>query len=163
MPETLSSELRYLAERTRRLLQDELRPLEESLDPDPNVAVPAEVRARVRELSRLAGLYTLTQPPELAAAAPDRSRYRGARDGGRGAPASRALGAGTRSRGSPPGGGELRRLYLEPVLRGERQGAFAFTEPHDAPAPTAPSATAATSSSTAGSPTSPAVRMRTFS
>ena len=32
--------------------------------------------------------------------------------------------------------GELRRLYLEPVLRGEKQGAFAFTEPHDAPAPT---------------------------
>ena len=50
MPEPLSSELRDLAERTRRLLDDELRPLEQSLDADPNVAVPAEVRARVREL-----------------------------------------------------------------------------------------------------------------
>lgn len=31
--------------------------------------------------------------------------------------------------------GELRRLYLEPLLRGEKQGAFGFTEPDTAPRP----------------------------
>jgi acyl-CoA dehydrogenase len=31
--------------------------------------------------------------------------------------------------------GELRRLYLEPVMRGEKRGAFGFTEPDTAPRP----------------------------
>ena len=137
MPETLSPELRYLGERTRRLLQDELRPLEEALDPDPNVPVPAEVRARVRELSRLAGLYTLAQPPELGGGGAGPLALTVVRE----TVAAAHLRVARWVLGPDPGAlrqaeGEMRRLYLEPVLRGERQGAFAFTEPHDAPAPT---------------------------
>ncbi len=125
------------AERTRRLLEDELRPLEQSLDADPGIAVPAAVRARVREQSRLAGLYTLTQPPELGGGGAGPLALTVVRE----TIAAAHLRVGRWVLGPDPGAlrqaeGELRRLYLEPVLRGEKQGAFAFTEPHDAPAPT---------------------------
>jgi alkylation response protein AidB-like acyl-CoA dehydrogenase len=137
MPELLSPELRDLAARARRLLEDELRPLEQSLDADPGVAVPAEIRARVRERSRLAGLYGLTQPPELGGGGAGPLALTVVRE----AIAAAHLRIGRWVLGPDPGAlrqaeGELRRLYLEPVLRGEKQGAFAFTEPHDAPAPT---------------------------
>jgi alkylation response protein AidB-like acyl-CoA dehydrogenase len=137
MPETLSPELRDLAERTRRLLEDDLSPLERALDSDPNVVVPAELRARVRELSRGAGLYPLAQPRELGGGGAGPLALTVVRE----AIAAAHLRVGRWVLGPDPGAlrqaeGELRRLYLEPVLRGEKQGAFAFTEPHDAAAPT---------------------------
>ena len=137
MPELLPPELRDLAERARRLLDEHLRPLEQSLSPDPAVPIPAEVRSRVRELSREAGIFALTQPRELGG-------------GGAGPLASTVvretiaaahLRLGRWVLGPDAGAlraaeGDLRQLYLEPVLRGEKRGAFAFTEPQDAPAPT---------------------------
>ena len=137
MPETLSPELRDLAERARRLLDDELRPLEAALDDDPTAPVPASVRARALELARRAGLYTLTQPVELGGAGAGPLAATVVRE---------AIGAAHLRLarwvlGPDPGAlrhveGDLRRLYLEPVLRGEKRSAFAFTEPQDAPAPT---------------------------
>jgi alkylation response protein AidB-like acyl-CoA dehydrogenase len=137
MPESLSPELHRLAERTRRLLEDELRPLEQSLDADPNAAVPAEMRARVRALSRTAGLYSLAQPGEVGGGAAGPLALTVVRE----AIAAAHLRLGRWVLGPDPGAlrqaeGDLRRRYLEPVLRGEKHGAFAFTEPHDAPAPT---------------------------
>jgi alkylation response protein AidB-like acyl-CoA dehydrogenase len=137
MPETLTGELRDLAERTRRFLDDGLRPIEAALPADPNAPVPEEVRARVRDLSRRAGLFTLTQPVELG----------GGGSGPLAATVVREAIAASHLRvarwvlGPDPGAlreaeGELRSLYLEPVLRGEKRSAFAFTEPQDAPAPT---------------------------
>lgn len=137
MPEMLPPDLRELASRARRLLHDELAPLEAALPADPRAPVPEGVRARVRELSRAAGLFALTQPRDLGG-------------GGAGPLASTVvreeIGAAHLRvarwvLGPDPGAlrhaeGELRRLYLEPVLRGEKRAAFAFTEPQDAPAPT---------------------------
>jgi acyl-CoA dehydrogenase len=136
MPETLPPDVQDLVARTRRLIED-LRPIEGALPRDPTIPVSAPVRARVRELARDAGLYALAQPSEL-----------GGLDAGplalvavRETLAAAHLRVARWVLGSDPGAlreaeGELRSLYLEPVLRGEKRAAFAFTEPQDAPAPT---------------------------
>jgi alkylation response protein AidB-like acyl-CoA dehydrogenase len=126
MPETLSSDLRYLADRTRRLLQDELRPLEEALAPDPNVAgPPGGARAGARDLAPRRPLH-----PDPAAGARRWRRGPLALTVVRETIAAAHLRVARWVLGPDPGAlreaqGELRRLYLEPVLRGEKQGAFA--------------------------------------
>jgi acyl-CoA dehydrogenase len=136
MPESIGPELEALRDRVRAFIEDDLRPLEAGLGDD-SEAVPEETRRRVRERSRELGLFQMTQPPEfggtntgplaltvvretLGAATLRVSRY--------------VFGPGPGALG--PATGELRAQYLEPLLRGEKAGAWAFTEPGDAPRPT---------------------------
>jgi len=92
--------------------------------------IPRDVQGAVRERSRAAGLFNLAQPREfggqqigvlarvvlfeaLAAANSPLGRFVLG-------PSPGVIGRAT---------GPLREAYLEPVLRGEKRGAFAFTEP----------------------------------
>jgi acyl-CoA dehydrogenase len=136
MPESIGPELEQLRDRVQAFIDDDLRQLEEALG-DVAESIPDDIRRRVRERSRELGLFQMTQPPEfggthtgplaltvvretLARANLRLTRYVFG-------PGPGALGAAT---------GELRAQYLEPVLRGEKTGAWAFTEPGDAPRPT---------------------------
>jgi acyl-CoA dehydrogenase len=136
MPETLPAAVQELVARTRQLLED-LRPIEGALAGDPGLAVPAAVRARVRELARDAGLFALAQPAEMGGLGAGPLALTAVRE----TLAAAHLRVTRWVLGPDPGAlrhaeGELRLLYLEPVLRGEKRAAFAFTEPQDAPAPT---------------------------
>lgn len=134
MPESIGAELTALRERVQTFIDNDLSPLESALGEG---EAPEETRRQVRERSRELGLFQMTQPPEfggtntgplaltvvretLAAANLRLTRYVFG-------PGPGALAAAT---------GELREQYLEPVLRGEKTGAWAFTEPGDAPRPT---------------------------
>ena len=128
MPESLPPDLVALRDRIRAFVDDDLSPLERDLDPD--APVPADVRQRVRERSRELGLFGMTQPREF--------------DGSEAGPLAMAVARETLAAGNctlgryvfGPGPGmlaraegDLRTRYLEAVMRGEAQGAFAFTEP----------------------------------
>ena len=137
MPEALTREQHALREQVQAFIDDDLRPLEERLEEDPEAPLPEEARKRVRERSRELGIFGLTQPESF---------------GGSGAgPLSLTIVRETLAAsnlrltrfvlGPGPGvlaaaEGVLNERYLEPVLRGEKVGAFAFTEPADAPRPT---------------------------
>ncbi len=135
MPESIGAELEQLRDRVQAFIEDDLRPLEAALG-EAN-SVPEDTRRQVRERSRELGIFQMTQPEEfggantgplaltvvretLAAANLRVTRYVFG-------PGPGALGAAT---------GELRARYLEPLLRGEKAGAWAFTEAGDAPRPT---------------------------
>ncbi|MSQ29753.1 MAG: acyl-CoA dehydrogenase [Dehalococcoidia bacterium] len=128
MPESLHPDLVALRDRIRAFVEDDLSPLERGLDPD--AAVPADVRQRVRERSRELGLFGMTQPQEFGGSEAGPLAMAVARE---------TVAAGNCSLGryvfGPGRGmlahaeGDLRTRYLEPVMRGEAQGAFAFTEP----------------------------------
>jgi alkylation response protein AidB-like acyl-CoA dehydrogenase len=139
MPESLPTAVAVLRDQMQSLIDEHLRPLEEELPEDTHAAVPAEVTEAVRNHSRQAGMWGMTQPAEfggievgtlalttvretLAAANLRLSRY--------------VFGPGPGVLVSAEG--QLRETYLEPVMRGEKRGAFAFTEPTgaDAPRPT---------------------------
>ncbi|MFW6093502.1 MAG: acyl-CoA dehydrogenase family protein [Pseudomonadota bacterium] len=129
MPELLTAAQRRTVERARAFAAEELEPRRHV---DPAVARPAVIAA-----AREVGLYGMTQPAafggseasavlltalhdELAATnAPHRDAVFG--------PAPGVL-AGVDE--------PLRSAYLEPLLAGEKRGAFGFTEPDDAPGPT---------------------------
>ncbi len=133
MPDNLSTELRSVRETVRAFIADEVSVLEQSLAEHTDKETQADLRRRVRERSRELGLYGKTQPAEYG-----------------GSPVSNLelvmlteliaqsnLVLAGSIFGPGPGilansEGELREKYLEPLLRGEKQGAFAFTEPDSA-------------------------------
>ena len=133
MPDQLSEELTSVRDSAISLLEDVIKPLEASLKGD---EVSAEIAAKVRHASQEAGFYYKTQPAEYG-----------------GNPAStleltmlREIWAAANSRltgfifGPGPGilhaaEGVLKTDYLEPVMRGEKRGAFAFTESDTAKRP----------------------------
>lgn len=135
MPDNLPAELLTVRAEMESFISATLAPLEASLDPE--APVPPEAQAKVRQASKTAGFFYKTQPAEF---------------GGR--PAGpvelimlREMLAAANTRfsgfvfGPGPGilhsaEGRLRENYLEPVMRGEKRGAFGFTEPDDAPRPT---------------------------
>jgi alkylation response protein AidB-like acyl-CoA dehydrogenase len=135
MPENLSPDMLAVKSEMASFIADVLSPLEENLDPD--APVPADVQAKVREASRDMGFFAKTQPEEFG-----------------GKPAGtlelimlREMLAATNTRlngfvfGPGPGvlhsaEGPLKEKYLDPVLRGEKRGAFGFTEPDSAKRPT---------------------------
>lgn len=136
MPESIGAELEALRAKVQAFVDDDLRPLEAALGDDAE-ETPEETRRRVRERSRELGLFQMTQPEEFG----------GVRTGPLALTVARETLAAANSRlaryvfGAGPGAlgsatGELRARYLEPVLRGEKQGAWAFTEPGDAQRPT---------------------------
>ena len=137
MPENLPAEILALREQAKRLLEEELTSMEPTLGPDTSIPIPPETAEWTRARSREAGLFTLSQPKEL-----------GGDDAGaltltvlRETLAASNLRLARLVLGPDPGvlrhaGGELVESHLQPVLRGEKKGAFAFTEPRDAPHPT---------------------------
>ncbi len=134
MPDQLSEELVTIRDSAISFLEDVIKPLEASLEGD---EVSAETAAKVLHASQEAGFYYKTQPAEYG-----------------GKPAStleltllRELWSAGNSRltgyifGPGPGilyaaEGVLKTDYLEPVMRGEKRGAFAFTESDTAKRPT---------------------------
>ena len=133
MPELLSKEIIAVRDAAETFVNDVLRPLEAELEGD---LVPDVLRDKVRSSSQEAGFFYKTQPTEF---------------GGR--PAGvleltmlRELWAQANSPltnyifGPGPGilhaaDGELKTNYLDPVMRGEKRGAFGFTEPDTAKRP----------------------------
>lgn len=121
MPEQLSSQLIELRERCAAFAKDHMLPLADS--------DRASAAVQVREASKAAGLFTMTQPAHavgqlalcvaretLAAANP---------------PALDAVfGPGAGVLGSV--GEPLASSHLAPLLAGEKRGSFGFTEPDDA-------------------------------
>jgi len=134
VPESLPPELIDLRERIQTFIAADLRPLEAGLTEDG--PAPDPVRARVRDRSKVLGLFGMTQPRSVGGSEAGPLAMVVARE---------TLAAGNSSLtrfvfGPGPGmlaraEGELRTRYLEPVLRGEAQGAFAFTEPSGPGAP----------------------------
>ena len=58
---TLPEELRLLGEQIRRFVQDEIVPLEQTIDPDAP-EIPREDYVRLAEKTKAAGLWTLAAP-----------------------------------------------------------------------------------------------------
>lgn len=134
MPDQLSEQLVTVRDSALSFLEDVIKPLEASVESDEQ---RAEIAAKVRHASQAAGFYYKTQPAEYG-----------------GKPAStleltmlRELWAAVNSQltgfifGPGPGilhaaEGVLKTDYLEPVMRGEKRGAFAFTESDSAKRPT---------------------------
>ena len=135
MPDQLPAELVAVKAAAETFITNVLVPLEDALVEDE--PVPRDVRATVREASKEAGFFFKTQPEAYG-----------------GNPAStleltmlRETWAASNSRLTPfifgPGPGMLHEAegalkdnYLDPVMRGEKRGAFGFTEPDAAPRPT---------------------------
>ena len=137
MPETLTPEQQTLRARVQAFLDDDLRPLEERLEEDAGVPLPEEAGKRVRERSRELGIFGITQPKSFGGSGAGQLSLTIVRE----TLAASNLRLTRFALGPGPGvlaatEGVLRERYLEPVLRGEKVGAFAFTEPADAQRPT---------------------------
>ncbi|MBL6709324.1 MAG: acyl-CoA dehydrogenase [Pseudomonadales bacterium] len=121
MPEQLSPQLIELRERCAAFAKDHMLPLAES--------DRASAAVQVREASKTAGLFTMTQPAHAAgqlALCVARETLAAANP-----PALDAVfGPGAGVLGSV--GEPLASSHLAPLLAGEKRGSFGFTEPDDA-------------------------------
>ena len=121
MPEQLSSQLIELRERCAAFAKDHMLPLADS--------DRASAAVQVREASKTAGLFTMTQPAHAAgqlALCVARETLAAANP-----PALDAVfGPGAGVLGSV--GEPLASSHLAPLLAGEKRGSFGFTEPDDA-------------------------------
>ena len=136
MPESLTPELIELRDRTQALV-DELHALEPELPEDINAPIPPDIAAQARERSQAAGLFGMTQPAEFGGTNAGPLALTVARE----TVAAGNLRLARSVFGPGPGvlrtaEGDARARFLEPVLRGDMQGSFAFTEPGDALKPT---------------------------
>ncbi|MBL8351279.1 MAG: acyl-CoA dehydrogenase [Burkholderiaceae bacterium] len=127
MPDSLSAALCALRDRTAALARDHLVALR-----DDDRLTPGERAARVRGLSKAAGLFTLTQTADT----PDLTLLVA-----RETLAIHGVGHLSGLFGPPAGllegvGEPLRSSHLLPLLAGDKRAGFAFTEPADAPRPT---------------------------
>ena len=137
MPESLTPDLIALRNRVQAFIDDELRPLEQTLDGDIGARVPDDTMRQVRERSRGAGFFGMTQPVEFGGTSASPMALLVVREtfAAANSPLTRFV------FGPGPGilhaaEGRARELFLEPLLRGEKTGAWAFTEPSDASRPT---------------------------
>ena len=129
MPEQLTLSQQELADRIRAFARDELEPRR-------NMAA-AQARQEVIEASRRGGFFAMTQPASFGGSQASNLTLTLLRDelAATNAPHTGAV------FGPGPGvladvGEPLLTEYLAPLLAGAKRGAFAFTEPDDAPAPT---------------------------
>lgn len=135
MPDNLPPALQESASKMQSFIEEVLLPIDASLAP--GETVDAETAARVRDASKDAGFFFKTQPAEFGghpAGVLELTMLRETL-----AAANTRLGG--LVFGPGPGmlhaaEGSLRTNYLEPVMRGEKRGAFGFTEPDNAPRPT---------------------------
>lgn len=134
MPEHLPRHVTDAVEALRQFIENELVPLEAALESDR--PVPPDMLAKAREASRAAGFFYKTQPEEFGGNPADTLELTALRE--------TLAAANTRLAGAVfgPGPGllhaaegRLRTDYLEPVMRGEKRGAFGFTEPEGAKRP----------------------------
>ncbi len=134
LPESIPQAVSALRDKTKAFVQDTLLALERELDAG---ADSRAIRSRVIDASKAAGFFTMTQPAaysgvQVSALALTVVRETFAAANLRVsadvfAPSAGVLGNAT---------GMLREHYLDPVMRGEKRGAFGFTEPDSAPRPT---------------------------
>ena len=128
MPENLSSDILTSVDNALEFIATVLAPLD---------AVPsAENRRMVVDASKAAGFFYKTQPAEFGGNPASTLELTALREtfAASNNPLTRYV------FGPGPGvlhsvEGELRKEYLEPVLRGEKRGTFGFTEPDAAPRP----------------------------
>ncbi len=134
----LSPEDAALVARARRLAVDDLLPAERKHDVKTPADAPADLRRWVRRRSLEAGLYRLAQPAEVGGA--------GASVLLQAALAEEIAASGAILGGLVVGGdggllklatAEQRDRFLMPVLRGETEAAFAFTDAREGPRTTA--------------------------
>ena len=128
MPESLPSEVRASVDQAREFIESVLTPLDGSSS--------VENRQQVINSAKAAGFFYKTQPAEFGGHPATTLELTALREtfAASNNPLSRYV------FGPGPGvlhsvEGELRRGYLEPVLRGEKRGTFGFTEPDDAARP----------------------------
>ncbi len=129
MPERLAPEQLDLAVRVRDFALRELAPRRHM--------EPAQARREIVEASRRAGLFQMTQPRAFGGSEATTLALTVARDelAAANPPHMDAVfgpGPGVLAGAQEP----LASAYLEPLLAGRKRGAFGFTEPDDAPAPT---------------------------
>lgn len=137
MPESLTPDLIELRDRVHAFVEDDLRPLETALGDDATASVPDQTRGRVRDRSRELGFFQMTQPQAFGGSGAGPLALTVVRETLAAANfrvARFVFGPGPGVLGSVTG--ELREAYLEPLLRGEKSGAWGFTEPANTPRPT---------------------------
>ena len=129
MPESLPADVAALRDRTEALARDTLVSLrdDDSLD-------ASTLRARVRDASKDAGLFTTTQPEDFGGTRTSLLAMTAVRD------TLGAFNVGHLPGLFGPGPGVLAGVdeplksdYLTPLLAGEKRSAFGFTEPDKAP------------------------------
>ena len=131
MPDSLPIELIALRDRATTLAREVLAPAHQELEAGRSIV---DLRRRVVSASKAAGIFPLTQPAAYGGTEAGPLALTVVRD---------ALAAGCHtplsfavfgpSPGVLAGAAEpLRSGYLEPLMRGEKRGGFAFTEPEDA-------------------------------
>jgi acyl-CoA dehydrogenase len=135
MPENLPKNVAASKKEADSFVETVLRPLEKELDT--GKAIPGELQDGVREAAKERGFFYKTQPAE----------YGGNPAGALELTMLRETWAASNSRLTPfifgPGPGilhnatgDLKENYLDAVMRGEKRGAFGFTEPDTAKRPT---------------------------
>ena len=129
MPEQLTDDQQALAEVARRFVADALAPLSVEHGDD-----PAALRSAIIEAAKTARLYFLTQPRSHGGSEAGMVELTVVREilAASGLPARRwAFGPGPGFLADAEG--TLARDYAEPLLRGDKRTAFAFTDAHDGP------------------------------
>ena len=133
MPEQLDEALQGVQAAAHAFIDEVVRPLEVNLGE--HGAVPAEVQEKVREASKKAGFFYKTQPAEFGGQPASTLELTVLREcwAAANSPTAYIFGPG-------PGvlhqaEGELKTAYLDPMIRGEKRGAFGFTEPDTATRP----------------------------
>ena len=135
MPDNLPESLVASRDDAQHFALNLLVPLEEELDGE--LPVPQSMQEKVREASKEAGYFYKTQPEE----------YGGNPAGALELTMLRETWAASNCRlthyifGPGPGilhsaEGDMKTNYLDPVMKGEKRGAFGFTEPDSAARPT---------------------------
>jgi len=135
MPDNLPDNLVKTQLSMRQFIESVLAPLDVELKS--GATAPAQLQEQVRKASRAAGFFYRTQPVEFGGNPAKTLELTLLREmlAAANTPLSRQV------LGPGPGllhaaEGELRRRYLEPLMRGEKQSAFGFTEPDNASRPT---------------------------
>jgi acyl-CoA dehydrogenase len=137
MPENLPKHIQDVQEAARKFIAEDLVPLENSIEAGADEARLTEIRERVREKSKQLGLFYKTQPEDFGGNPASTLELTMLRE----LFAASNLTVTNNIFGPGPGilanaQGELKSLYLDPVIKGEKRGAFGFTEPDSAERPT---------------------------
>lgn len=127
MPEQLSDAIQHQLQLAGELIDSLLKPLQQQLDD--GVIAREEASGQIRQASRNCGIFYKTQPSEYGGNPASALELTALRE----CFSAANISTSTDVFGPGPGvlanvSGALAEQYLEPVLRGEKRGAFAFTE-----------------------------------
>ena len=128
-----SEEQQFIIDNVRRLIREEIRPLEEEIDPDGYTLKP-EDDARLRQMVRDMGLYQMDIPTEYGGpgvdlvtqtmVAEEKTQHRA----GLYSPAYGVFGSGPQGQ-LYSASDYLKEKYLYPTIRDEKHGFFGLSEP----------------------------------